>query len=396
MTTDINPAGNLPPASGRDRAAETRQVAPASARTLLSGRVLVAAGTQEQHKYPEIIKAEASSLEMTGLVVCGADATVTLRRIRASHPNLFLMCDPPGSETFTASADDPFPQRDGDQDTLFALATLDEHIQAQIDAGASVAITPTGHIQAGDRVALRAVINEAETLKRDDVVVLLPLAHTWLVGAALKTVVAAVKRSKHPVAITLCDSSTDPMSHKGVLAGAHELAALDDPPMFHKTDLGGFDAMAHGALAASVGVIASKRRGGIPGKGFFAPRTKKGANVLVRDLLRFRRSLDMQDQWYASRSAPDCDCTVCGGQPIDRFSSEDYDCLTAAQHNAICVIGYVNSAHTAGGFADYWPEAVRDAIVAHATLSQYVGTEIDPPRELVAWNKGFPGDVASH
>lgn len=395
MTADINPDRPAPPGSGLSHATAVHPPAPTSARAQLNGRVLVAAGSLEQHRYPEILRAESAVPEMTGLVVCGSDSAATVRRIRSSHPKLFLLCDPAESDRFTASAVDPFPQSHGDENTLFGPSTLEERVQAQIEAGASVAMTPTGHVQAGDRLALRAVIVAGNELKRDDVVVLLPLASKWLVGDALKAVVAAVKRCRHPVAITLCDSSTDPMSHKGVLHGAHTLAELDEPPMFHKTDLAGFDLMAHGALAASVGVIASKRRGAIPDKSAYAPRTNKGANVLVPDLLRFRRSLDMQDQWFASRKAPDCDCSVCAGRPIDRFSSADYDSVAAAQHNAIALVRIVNAAAETGGYDAHWPDAVRDAIVAHSTLSQYIGTQIDPPRELLAWNHGFPGGLAS-
>ncbi len=57
------------------------------------------------------------------------------------------------------------------------------------------------------------------------------------------------------------------------------------------------------------------------------------------------------------------------------------------------VISYINEASAAGGFPLYWPDKVRDAIVAHAALSQYVGTKIDPPRELLAWNKGYAADA---
>lgn len=390
MTTEENPTSILGPSSGPSAATATRRLAVAPARMLLSGRVLVVAGTLEQHVYPALLQAEASSLAMTGLVVCGANATGTVRRIRAGHPDLFLLCDQTENEKFNAAADDPFPQGGNDEDSLFPMPTLEQRIQSQINAGASLAMTPTGHIQAGDRLALRAVITEANKLKRNDVVVVLPLSHKWLVGPDLKMVMAAIKRSKHPVAITLCDSGTDPMSHKGVLAGAQALAAMDEAPMFHKTDLAGFHVMAHGALAASVGVIASKRRGAIPGKGFFAPRTNRGANVLVPSLLRFRRSLDMQDQWYASRNAPDCFCTACGGQAIDRFGSDAYDDATPTHHNAIGVIGVINEAHASGGFASSWPDIVRDAVTAHAALSQYVGTKIDPPTELVAWSKNLP------
>jgi hypothetical protein len=392
MTTEANLSGAPASSTAQRPASAARQLAPATARTLVAGRVLVVAGTPEQHRYPAILQSEATSLATTGLVVCGANATATVRRIRASHPDLFLLCDQTANEKFNASDKAPFPHTASstDQDSLFAPPTLGERIQAQIGAGASLALTPTGYIQAGDRPALRAVITEANKLKRNDVIVLLPLSPKWLVGSDLKMVMAAIKRCKHPVAITLCDSGGDPMSPKGVLAGAQALAAMDTPPMFHKTDLAGFHLMAHGALAASVGVIASKRRGAIPGKGGFAQQTNRGATVLIPSLLRFRRSLDMQDQWYASRKAPDCHCTACGGQPIDRFGVDEYDDAEPTEHNAIGVISYINNAHAVGGFTSAWPDIVRDGVAAHASLSQYVGTKVDPPANLLAWSKNLP------
>jgi hypothetical protein len=366
-----------------------RRTSATTARTLVRNRVLVVAGSSGQHTYPELITAHVDSLATTGLVVCGTDATTTVRRLRAAYPNLFLMIDPVESERFSASADDPYPQAGGEDAGLIPPATLAERVDAQIRAGASVALTPTGYIRAGDHQALRAVITEANKLVREDVVVLLPLANQWLIGPALKTISAAVSRCVHPVAITLCDSNSDPMRRVGVLAGAQSLASMQGGPMFHRTDLAGLHLMAHGALAASVGVIASKRRGAVPRKGGTAYRTKRGANVLVADLLRYRRSLDMQDQWYASRAAPVCDCGVCGGQALDRFSSDEYDCLVAAQHNALGILDYVNNAASVGGFPRAWSDQVRDAITAHEALSQYVGTVIDPPVELVAWSKNL-------
>ena len=91
----------------------------------------------------------------------------------------------------------------------------------------------------------------------------------------------------------------------------------------------------------------------------------------------------MQDQWYASRKAPDCHCTACGGQPIDRFGVDEYDDAEPTEHNAIGVIGYINNAHAVGGFTAAWPDIVRDGVAAHASLSQYVGTKVDPPANLL-------------
>ena len=183
------------------------------------------------------------------------------------------------------------------------------------------------------------------------------------------------------------------MSHKGVLDGAHELAAMENPPMFHKTDLAGLDAVAHGALAASVGVIASKRRGGVPGRPPFASRTQRGANVLIDDLLAVPAQPRHAGPVVRLPRRPRLRLPGLRQPAHRRFTSEDYDCVIAAQHNAIMVISYINEASAAGGFPLYWPDKVRDAIVADAALSQYVGTKIDPPRELLAWNKGYAADA---
>lgn len=166
MTTEKNLSGATAPSSAHDAASATSQFPPA--RTLLDGRVLVVAGTPEQHRYPAILQSEATSLATTGLVVCGAGAQATVRRIRSAHPDLFLLCDQTANEKLAASDKVPFPDNASstDQDSLFAPLTLDERLRAQIDSGASLALTPTGYIQGGDRLALRAVVTEANEVKR--------------------------------------------------------------------------------------------------------------------------------------------------------------------------------------------------------------------------------------
>jgi hypothetical protein len=321
------------------------------------------------------------------MVVGGTDALVTVGAIRRAHPDLFIMCDPHESANLFATAENPFPMHDAPpgQDSFFPSPTLADRVQGQIGAGASVALTPTGYVQAHDHQALRAVINQANLLDRDDVVVLLPLDPNWLADPSRKTIIAAIERSRHPVAITLGDSNGDPMSRGGVLKGARELCGLDSAPMFHKTDLVGYHLMACGAVAASVGLIASKRRASIPGKAPFARRSKRGPNILLPDLLRFRRSLDMQDQWFASRNAPRCPCRACKGQPIDRFGEDQYDSAEASQHNAIGLLSFINEANARGGYHRYWPAKVHDALAAHVALSALVGTQIQAPREVKAW-----------
>lgn len=364
--------------------------ATASARAELAGRVLVVAGSDDPSAYPRLLAAANPALDQTGLVVGGSKWSSTVRGIRNAYPGMFLICDPSESEKHFATKNDPFPyDEDPNALALIAAPTLNERLDAQLHAGASIAMTPTGYIQAGDRDALKAVITDANKLNRDDTVAVLPLAYQWLAGKDVTFLLTAINRSHHPLAISLGDASGNPMSRSGVLDGVRALAASDAAPMFHKTDLGGLEAMSFGALASGIGVIASKRRAGIPGTKGFAPRVTKGANVLLHDLARFRRSLDMQDQWYASINPPTCPCLVCKGRPIDRFGRSNADCLEASKHNALAIIQFAAEARAAGGFRVYWPDRVNGAISAHTALGARIGTKVEPPKELKAWaNRG--------
>ena len=53
-------------------------------------------------------------------------------------------------------------------------------LQEQRDCGASVAMTPTRYVHAGDADALKGVMRAAQAIERDDVVVTLPIAISWL------------------------------------------------------------------------------------------------------------------------------------------------------------------------------------------------------------------------
>lgn len=385
FASDPNRPSGTPPSwsPAVDTAAKT-------ARTALAGRVLVVAGAEvptsdaPPSSFPVHIARANPALDATGLVVGGANWSETLKAVRRENPGLLLMVDPPSSDQLRATKDDPFPLDQPDSDTLFT-PPLSDRLEAQISAGATVAITPTGHIEVGDRAALKAVIAETDKLDRDDVVVGLQLPYPWMTGIHLPLVVAAVSRSRHPVSITLCDDRSDPMSHPGVVAGVRQLAALEHAPIFHKVDLGGLDAMSYGALAATVGVLASKRRGGVPGKKGWAPRSNNGANVLLHDLGRFRRSRDIERDWYARLTPPPCSCPICDGRPLTRFGNERSECREAALHNALGIVRLATDAQAHGGFPVYWPTYVRDAIEAHARLGERIGARVDPPRQLEAW-----------
>lgn len=386
MTDSLDLTTGAPQAGVRGQQTITR-----NARTALTGRVLVVAGAEVSasdappSQFPHLIHEADPTLDASGLVVGGSNWKETLKTIRRQNPDMFLMVDPPAND-YLASEDNPFPHDEPNTDALFA-PTLSERLEAQISAGASIALAPTGHVEVGDRTTLKAVFAETNNLVRDDTVVALQLRPQWLTGNHLQLVTAAIKRSRHPVAITLCDERSDPMSHPGVRAGVRELAALENAPMFHKVDLGGIDAMSYGALAATIGVLAGKRRGSIPGKKSYAYRSNKGANVHLYDLARFRRSMDIERDWYARIAPPGCTCTTCDGRPVTRFGNDRDACKEATLHNALGIVRYATEAHAAGGYANYWPGYVTDAIAAHAALSERIGALVEPPRELEAWAK---------
>ncbi len=173
--SDPNRPHSAPPSGSPGVHTTTR-----TARTALAGRVLVVAGAEVPTSdappsgFPARIAQANPALDATGLVVGGANWSETLKTLRRQNPDLFLMVDRPSSDQLRATKDDPFPLDQPDSHTLFT-PPLSDRLDAQISAGASVAITPTGHLEVGDRAALKAVIAETDKLDRHDVVVGLQL-----------------------------------------------------------------------------------------------------------------------------------------------------------------------------------------------------------------------------
>jgi len=359
--------------------------AKVDAKQVLAGRVLLAAPADDPDGYAHLIA--TSPTPMSGLVVGGANWREHLRRLRRAHPDLLLTVDPPECGLYFATAADPFPTGiDPDELALMAPPTLKQRLAEQLHNGADVAVLGTGYIQAADAPALKAAVTEVLTLERNDVLVVLNLAYQWLTGRDLRQLQAGLDLIKgYPVAICLGDGDGDPMGRPGVLDGVRAIAASERWVMFHKTDLGGLDAMSHGANAASIGVIASKRRAAIPGAIMRAPRKGRGQNVLRPELLRYMRSFDMQDKLYQRLKAPGCPCPECLEAAIDRFDNTKEAKASCSRHNAYGILGLIDDADVAGGWATYWPAKVSAAVVEHQTLAGKVGIKFPAPRGVRAW-----------
>lgn len=242
------------------------------------------------------------------------------------------------------------------------------------------------------------IIETANRLDRDDVIVHLPVSHKWLSTASDVTkLTAAVRRCKHPVALSMAHKA-DPASQTGVVEGIHALlaAAAGNIALWH-ADLGALDALANGALGGAVGVTAAKRHIVAPDDVAHSP--SKGAdrtpNVLLPDHLRFKKSQAMTRDWFANGGEPPCHCPVCHGRTINRFDSSTADNLEAHRHNMHNLIRVQRSLLAAPHRDLRWGDLLAEAEVAHQRTATATGIiTIKPDGALKQWIKLNPSHNA--
>jgi hypothetical protein len=196
-----------------------------------------------------------------------------------------------------ATPDTPFGLRSDQGWRDLDLDGLDEVLDGQRHNKASYAVTPTCFIpahEAGGAPVLSAVIGRTNQLSRNDTVVLLPCSWRWLRRSSVPLLAEQIRNCRHPVALII-QADGDPLERHQVVDGLRQLCRSCPRLALWRTDLAAFDAMAHGALGAAVGVSAALRHG-------VAPRPTSGGGghkpypvVLVRSLLRYHRVATLQD-----------------------------------------------------------------------------------------------------
>ncbi|TXL61483.1 hypothetical protein [Aeromicrobium terrae] len=359
------PAGTVAPSSF-----------PQTARAALAQRVLVVSGNDALRTAPLV------SVDTSGLVVSGADAGKIVRQLRLAHSDMTLLVDPTSHGT-VATPEAPFDL--GPQDGLFDQ-TIDDLLDGQRGSGASVAVTPSKFIAAGDIRSLKGLLAAANGIEREDVLVLMALAPQFMAPEHVATVIAVAKRIHHPVALTL-GSQTNPLTSRHRIEGYRRFFGEVEDAVAWRTDLAGFGAMARGAAAAAIGQLPSLRRVNEPNKNGRAQRPQeKFPHVLIPSLLRFGRTNVMQEKWFASSTPWKCDCAVCKGRDIDKFSGSPTDRLAAHLHNA----AVVQELHAAAqddpsGVDSWWVSRLRQAQIAHDLLSGQTGVKVPVPDELQIW-----------
>lgn len=328
---------------------------------------------------------------IAGLIVTGSGAPTqigNLRRSRDIERDTVLLCDPQGYRRAPATEDEPFVLDDGENDHLFPLS-LNDHLQAQIDCGADLALTPTGYLTAADSDSLRAVVRQAAEIDREDVVISVPLDIAWFNSDHIDHLIAVLSRLQRPKAVFL-GGQFDPMDrYKVVVPNLRRLVTEAGDVAVMRTDLTGFDVMCHGAYATSIGTGGSHRHMVPFGEQPQAVRlTDRSPSVLFEPLMSFHKGTTIAKR-FADSSPPLCGCPACGGRALDTFLSAD-DTIDAHRHSMYAWAAWTEDLRSQPTLADratWWRNRCRAAVTHTETVNSHIKQPdaFKAPKALRAW-----------
>jgi hypothetical protein len=328
-----------------------------------------------------------------GIVFSSSGGFARGHAVKQMFPGLVIAADhrERDKEEKPATPAEPIALPNLEETLLAALGAenaLDQFIENQLYAGAHIGVIPGRVIRAEDSDSLAALIEKANDVDRDDVIVRVAISHIWLRKTNVGQLNGLLARSRHPVALSPADKR-DPMEAKGAPEGLRcVIDTHGDKIIVWKTDLAGIDALTRGALATAVGVVASLRHSSPPG-GFGQKLDKRDPTpqVFLPELLRYVRSSFLHDELFASAIPWTCDCAACGGKPVDRFTGSPEDLHEAAIHNALAITGLhqrIISVPAAARPAA-WRETLESALAAHQELALYIDRKMPLPGPLQYW-----------
>ena len=189
-------------------------------------------------------------------------------------------------------------------------------VDAQLLAGAPVALTDSGYLGPGDHPGLAAILAGTAALG-EQVVAVLPIHPHWLT-ADLPRLIAAINDHGVPVALVV-EHRDDPFAATTVLQGLTRLLAQTGVPvLLLRSDLSSLGAIAHGAIAAAFGVRPSLRHlypssgSGYAGAGAVTSALWRPGLYMVKvDRLAAAHARDPRDPVWV------CECAVCRGRTLD-------------------------------------------------------------------------------
>jgi hypothetical protein len=301
-----------------------------------------------------------------GLIVTGAHPGHALGPALAAGTRLPLLNDPAGYETVRATVTAPFVLPAAGLVTV----TLPEVLDAQLRAGATAALSPTGFIPAGGTDVLREAARQFGLLGRTDAIFTAPLDISLLGPSYYTTTAAILADIGTPVAVIL-GRQGDPLTQsKDIIPNLRDLAARV-PLIPIRTDFNALDLVGHGAIAAAIGTGGSVRHTIDPAEKRHAFSRDQSPSVLWPELASFFKGSKINELFGARPSrAPRCDCTACGGRRLTRFLRREHQ--NQAIGHAVAVwtrwAADLLDAPTIRDRAQYWQNLCAGAVAHHAVF----------------------------
>lgn len=313
-----------------------------------------------------------------GLVLRGAKAGEGIKELRGRRQfDGALLVDGESYTRAVATVEAPFVLP---QDGLFA-PTLNDILDGQRECGATAGLTPTGFLRAGDGPALKAAADTAAELDRDDALFGVPIDIAWLLDENVGLLIAVLARLAMPKALFLA-GQFDPMDRYAVaVANLRRVVAEAGHVAVLRTDLTGFDALAHGAFATSIGTGGSLRHiipCGQPAKSW--NNKDQSPSVLFPDLMAYNRGSTLAKR-FANTPPPTCSLAPCGGRRLDTFLDKD-DSAAAHAHGVGVWSEWTAGMRNQPSLADratWW----RNRSISAVALYDGVNARIDQPGAFV-------------
>ncbi|MDL5199056.1 hypothetical protein [Streptomyces sp. ALI-76-A] len=331
-----------------------------------------------------------------GTVLCGAGALGDVKDALRQVGTVPVLADPAHYENHFATASESFYVRPR-PDTAGLLALphdIDRPGRDQLAAGAAAALTPTRYFAADDDVAVSAATRRLKRLDDSQVIFTVPLAAGWLRSdKSVRFLIDALNRVPHVKALAF-GSAGNPLSDR---SSARRLRGLIDNinhVALIRTGLAGLDAYTRGAAFVSIGVQNSCRAFRPPDAVGRPDANRSGrpkSYVLHPDLMQYYRP-DKLAHLYGFTTPPACDCTVCDGQSLTRFSDDRDDVRAAEQHNLAVWLPWAEELRAASPRErrHLWSARCYAAIEAHERASLLWRSRRDPgpPADLSLWATG--------
>jgi len=302
-----------------------------------------------------------------GLKLTGRGAAKHARQLSLAAVDFPLVFDAEAYCEYDATPEQPFflPTHQ-----LFPQ-TLSERLDDFRNLGASIAFTPTGHLSA-EGEALEEAVQTVNDLDRDDLILSLPLDHSWLTSEVnFARLRSQLEECAHACSISIAHPQ-DPLEEPNVGRRLRELARLSNAPYLDRVDLVGLDYVANGGPGSTIGLSSRLRHGQsqlIQGMSYSS--TDNRASVLWPGLLRFVRPIFLEQQLYPGLEGPLCDCPFCDGRALTTFTNKKKSQQRARDHNAWCLQMLTRSVLEPGGSGsrrEVWKGLVLTAIEAHERL----------------------------